>query len=497
MIGLFPFLGWSQEVDPDGYNKFYYPSGEIASEGRFENGKPQGEWISYYPNGELKSKGDKDAGLSVGTWVFYDKKGRKEWRYEYEKDVKFGCAEKFDTLGNVIEELFFVNGILQGEKTWYYSDGSIRKTVKVENGEYVGEAIEYRENGDIITIEVYDNGFLQDKQVINRYDENGNKTGIWREYHPNGVVKAEIKYRDGKQDGVQKYYNKKGKLIEIERMIYGEADTTADQVALLTLHKEFHPNGKVKSIGAMKNGLKDGVFRLYNENGELITGNIYEKDTLVAEGFISADGIYNGDWKLYYKNGQLKAEGAYENGVQTGKWIYYFENGRIEQKGTLKENKYVGYWEWYYPNGQLKRTETYNNRSELNGTVTEFDSLGNEIARGDYYNGNREGDWFYHVNDYKEVGAYTIGFMDGVWKSYYQNGKLHYIGEYSEGEPVGKHTYYFKNGLIMLTGKYTGGVRHGTWKKYNDKGEEIEKIVYKHGEIYKINGFKVFPVEEE
>ena len=46
-------------------------------------------------------------------------------------------------------------------------------------------------------------------------------------------------------------------------------------------------------------------------------------------------------------------------------------------------------------------------------------------------------------------------------------------------------------------GKYSGGLKIGMWKEYSDKGELIETIHYKGGEIFKINGFRVKEVKEE
>ena len=58
---LFAFQSFAQDekIDPNGYNKFYYPNGNLSSEGRFENGKPEGYWKNYYENGNLKSEGNR------------------------------------------------------------------------------------------------------------------------------------------------------------------------------------------------------------------------------------------------------------------------------------------------------------------------------------------------------------------------------------------------------------------------------------------------------
>lgn len=502
IISCLIFLGGSvgvfgQEVNPDGYNIFYYENGRIASEGLFENGLPIGVWKSYYADGTLKSIGKKSKGLSDSLWVFFDSEGRKTKTYEYMADKKNGCAVFYDTLGDITKEMFYINDVAQGERVEYYPDGTIRKQTEIVNGKEVGQAIEYGVNGDIITEEIYDNGFLKERNEYNRYGPNGEKTGVWRTYYPNGSLATEVSYKNGEKSGLAKTFNKKGKLIDLQKM---EGDTVAGHVSelvIIELYKEFYPNGKAKLVGGIDNGMRTGIFREYDEEGKIINGYIYEKDTMIAEGLITGDGTYQGPWTLYYKSGKIKAKGEYVDSKREGKWIFYYSNGKKEQEGQFKENKLKGEWIWYYRNGQVQRQEFYNKNERLEGTVYEYDSLGNEMTKGDYYNGEREGDWFYHVGDFKEVGAYTVGMQNGVWNYYYKNGKVAFTGNFVEGEAKGKHIYYHQNGIPKLVGKYLGGEKNGKWISYNDMGEKIQEIEYKRGEIYKIDGFKVTPIREE
>ncbi|MCG8576249.1 MAG: hypothetical protein MI810_15270 [Flavobacteriales bacterium] len=491
------FSGWTQKIDPDGYNVFYYDNGEIASEGYFKKGKPEGIWKSYHPGKILKSVGNKKNGLSDSLWTFYDEKGRKKWEYDYWNDKKNGCATLYDSVGNVIEERFYEDNILQDEVVAFYSTGELRKKISYEDGKEVGVAHEFSKEGRVITEEVYDNGFLKNKEEYNRYDKDGRKTGIWREYFPDGSIKSEGVYKEGEKNGVFKEYNKKGKLVDIKKMKDDTTSMNPEDIVLIKLYKEYYRDGKVKLIGGYSNGMKSGIFREYSQAGELINGYLYEKDTMVAEGIVRFDGNYEGEWKHYYKSGELKASGIYEDGVKSGKWTYYYKNGKKEQEGKFKENQLYGEWIWYYASGQRRRTEYYNRKEKLEGTVTEWDSLGNEISRGDYYNGLREGSWFYHVGDYKEVGEYTIGLQNGNWRYFYKSGKLAFSGNFNEGEPKGKHIYYHENGIKKQVGKYLGGEKNGVWRTYNQRGEEIETIHYKRGEIFKINGFRVEPFEDE
>jgi antitoxin component YwqK of YwqJK toxin-antitoxin module len=501
IIGVFVFCGsgsvFGQEIDPNGRNVFYFQNGRISSEGYFKNGLPVGIWKSYYSDGTLKSSGNKSKGLSDSLWVFFDSEGRKKHLFDYANDKKNGCAVYYDTSGNVVKEMFYLNDVAQQEILEYYPGGALKKQTTIIDGKAIGLALEFNEQGDVITEEIYDNGFLKDRKEFNRLDENGKKTGIWRSFFSNGNLESEVTYKDGNKSGLSKTYNKKGKLIDLQRM---EGDTIAghsDELVIIELYKEFYDNGKIKLIGGLDNGIKNGTFREYNEGGEIVNGYIYESDTVIAEGVITGNGVYEGEWIHYYKSGAIKAKGNYVNSKKEGKWIYYYANGKKEQEGNFTDNQLKGSWIWYYQNGQVKRKEFYNRKELLEGTVFEYDSLGNEMTRGDYYNGLKEGEWFYHVGDHKEVGEYTLGFETGKWNHYYQNGKLAFTGTYDEGEPKGKHIYYHKNGLKKLVGKYLGGEKHGKWKAYDQKGVLIQEIEYKRGEIFKIDGFKVTPVNEE
>ena len=488
----------AQEIDPNGWNVFHHENGRIASEGNFENGLPVGVWKNYYDDGTLRSTGKKKNGMSDSIWVFYDVEGRKKNKFDYANDMKNGCATFYDTLGNTIKEIFYVDDVAQGEVLEYYADGQIKSSVQYKDGKRVGLLLEYGENGDIITEEIYDNGFLKDKNEYNRRNENGEKIGKWRKFHPNGTIESEIEFENGEKSGISKTYNKKGKLIDLQKM---QGDTVAghvDELVIIEMYRSYDENGKLKLIGGLDNGLKSGIFREYDKEGNIINGYIYEKDTIIGEGIILGNGIYTGEWKTFFKNnGKIKSTGNYNEGLKEGKWTYYYPNGNKEQEGVFKDDLLKGEWKWYYNNGQLKRKEYYNSKQLLEGTVVEYDSLGKEITRGDYYNGRQEGEWFYYVNDFKEVGSYTMGLKDGVWKHYYLNGKLAFIGTYDEGEAKGKHIYYHKNGGKQLVGKYLGGERHGTWKTYNTTAEIVRTVDYKRGEIYKVDGFRVEEYQEE
>ena len=91
--------------------------------------------------------------------------------------------------------------------------------------------------------------------------------------------------------------------------------------------------------------------------------------------------IKNGLHESFYKNGQLKFRGNYNNGKRDDLWEEFHENGNLHQKGNYKDGKRDGLWEVFYSisnnnpfvlhgqlmyrgnyeNGQLKKTRVYKN----------------------------------------------------------------------------------------------------------------------------------------
>ena len=386
--------------------------------------------------------------------------------------------------------------MIQNEQIEYYSSGEIKSLIHFENGKKVNEGFEYSKAGEIITELIYNDGFLQSRKEFNRYNEDSLKIGYWREFYKNGSIKSESNFVNGVKKGISKRYALNGKIESIKNFSIDSLSGSMD-IELIKLYKDYFPNSyKEKLVGGFYNNMKQGMFREYDSLGTVINGFIYRNDTILAEGLILANGTYEGDWRTNYGSGKLKSKGKYIKGAKNGIWIYYFENGKIQQKGKFKNEIPSGEWTWYYKNGALKRIEYYR-KGKLEGSQIEYDINGNEITNGEFYNGLREGPWFYHVGGYKEIGEFTLGFKMNVWKHYYKSGKIAFVGEYDEGQPKGKHIYYYENGVQSLKGKYVAGEKNGTWRKYAENGELLEYLRYKRGKLISINGHKIKAIPNE
>ena len=483
------------QVDPDGYNTFYYPNGNRSSEGNMKNGKPDGYWKTYYENGLLKSEGNRKNLLLDSIWKFYSEDGMLHQEITYLENKKEGPTNTFSPGGKLIRTEWFENNVQSGESIDYFEDGKVKKVTNYRQNKIDGPVIEYANDGRIITLEEFSNGYRRSREEINRLDENGEKQGTWKEFYADNKVKWEGEYTAGHIDGLVKEYERNGGIKRIEKYIEGSVDEEAEETIFVELHREYFPDGSIRLIGGYGNGMKQGIFREFNQEGDIIRSLIYKDDIKMAIGRIDTSGNFQGDWQFFYNTGELKAKGKFVDDKKVEEWKYFYQNGELEQKGSYIDGKEHGPWTWWYLNKQIRRTENYRKGKE-DGVSMEYDTLGNVLTSGEYLDGIREGSWFYNVGDHTEEGNYIDGLKHGIWTFKYNNDKLNFKGEYNNGYAVGKHRYYHPNGKVEWEGKYVMGNKEGEWKKYDEFGVETLTIFYKNGVEYKFNGYKIKPAIE-
>lgn len=73
------------------------------------------------------------------------------------------------------------------------------------------------------------------------------------------------------------------------------------------------------------------------------------------------NGIEDGPWKTYHENGQLQRNGSYINGKRDGYWETYHENGNLAGKGSYIDDKKDGIWEEYFHDGEFWYKGEYKN----------------------------------------------------------------------------------------------------------------------------------------
>lgn len=93
--------------------------------------------------------------------------------------------------------------------------------------------------------------------------------------------------------------------------------------------------------------LKDGTVTRYDKEGSVVSGLVYDKDTLRQRIFYYKNGNkqivvegdekqMNGDFKMWYPNGQLSFRGVYKNNKKDGSFESFDEAGNPERQGVYK-----------------------------------------------------------------------------------------------------------------------------------------------------------------
>jgi len=482
----------SQENDSLEYVTYYYEGGAKRSEGYLRKGRPDGYWKSYYRNGELKAEGDRKNYELSGVWKFYDQAGTKTVEITYEDGEKNGLRRSFNEEGTVVKEENFVNGRLQGFTRLYYPDGSLKMEIPFVDNLEKGAGYEYNSEGRIITLLTYKAGVLTKKQRINRNDEQGQKQGLWMDFFKNRKIKEEGPYVNGLKNGYWKFYQANGNLKRVEKWVMGVLQENAQETAKITVKREIDPRtGKLAFKGSYRNDKPEGVHRKYNNEGEVVESKIYDDGILLFEGIVDNAGKRQGPWKEYYKTGELKAEGRYEDNLKIGNWKYYYRDGNLEQTGDYRRGMPEGIWTWYYPNQQVWREEEYLAGRE-DGPSVEYSDSGAVIAQGEYIDGFKEGKWFFELNDHRAEGTYFEGLRNGEWRHYFLNSdQLRFKGTFENGLATGTHVYYYPNGQVKRRGSYSAGEKDGLWEYFTEGGNRIITIDYEEGKEVRYNGEKI------
>ena len=482
------FIGllFSREVfSQTEYKTFTYPSGQMASEGTLRDGRPDGLWKTYYESGQLKSIGKRTDFLLDSTWVFLSETGDTSLIVNYKKDLKNGPRFTYSETEVMMEP--FVNDVRQGEGKRMDKKGHLLQTVNFVNGLEEGISPVFDTTGLLREIVNYRKGFVMTREALNRYDREGKKHGYWKTFFDDWSVQTECYYRHGLRDGFYKEYDEKGNLKKITKYVNDVEQVLESDMKPLVVKHEYYPNGKVKREASFRDGKKEGVWREFDENGNVINSQTYKKDVLVGQGIVDTDGKCRGLFKEFYPDNSLRAEGLFVDGQRSGEWRFYYQDGKVQEVGNYTDGQPDGPWTWYYDNGQ-KQIEEQFFKGQVNGPYVEYDTKGNTIVTGTYFDGMKNGKWTEQIGDMRTQGEYRNDKQVGEWVSYYDNGKMAFKGTFNAGYPDGEHFYYYQNGKIREIQSYAAGVKHGDWKKYLDTGELYFTITYDQGKEIKYDG---------
>ncbi len=468
----------------------YFPNGKIRFIGNYALGKANGEFKNYHRNGKIESEYTYVNDIQQGKRINYYADGSIQSTYNVKDDNYDGPYEEFFPNGKLSEKGTYKKGVSVGELNYYYTNGTVENTVTLdESGRENGKGTLYDIDGkkyhetEFVSGEIKEIRFYDKKGNMSVLSERKGKKLNYQMNYPDGKVNITGKYDGNKKEGLWKYYDEYGNLSKTEKYVDGQVSDT-----LFT----YYANGKIHKHIEFADGMKNGVYMEYSVFGDLIEEGFYINDDLDREWYeyysdgtteneyYYLDGELHGIQRTFYINGKVEYIQEYDNGLEI-LHIYKDTNGVV--KDRLGE--YHGEVSLKDPsNSYVNYTSTFKN-GDNNGVMTVYGPNGMILTRGSYENGVRTGPWKWYYTNGKlsEEATYVNGEMDGLNTEYHSNGKLKYTNTFSEGTQQGEFKIYHENGKVKLEGTLLDGDRHGKATSYTPDGSVMLIRMYNQGVI--------------
>lgn len=235
------------------------------------------------------------------------------------------------------------------------------------------------------------------------------------------------------------------------------------------------------------------------KNDEKIVGpytSYYDSGIKESEGTFDSDGLQDGVWKFYDEEGYLVADVTLDNGKLSGLRTSYFENGSRKEQYKIKNDEIDGEVKVFTFFNQVKRQTFYVNGEE-NGESKSFYNTGEIYTTYTVKNGMREGKTieYYHEGQIMSEANYSAGILNGDFVSYYRNGVVRSKGQFENDLSVGHWQYRYANNQLKDEGDYKAGYRIGLWKTFSKNGKLSEETNY--GETgKKVGVYKEYDLDE-
>lgn len=207
---------------------------------------------------------------------------------------------------------------------------------------------------------------------------------------------------------------------------------------------EYYDNGKIKAIGTIESGEKIGIWAFYDE---------YE---IQVDSISYKNGVKDGVFTMYNLKGKIRSfKGFYQNGKEHGVWESYHDDGEVHLRQEFDQGTPIGQQIYYFSKNQPKIITEFKN-GKKHGDYIEYHPNGEVSVSGKYHNGREDGEWkeYYENGLIKEVYHFQAGLWHGQYDLFYPNGKIAEKRRYELDNPTGTWEYFDINGLVISTRKY-------------------------------------------
>ena len=204
------------------------------------------------------------------------------------------------------------------------------------------------------------------------------------------------------------------------------------------------------------------------------------------------DGLENGKWLLFYPDGTVLNAQDFVNGKLHGQFVTYDKYGNIEIKGNYVDGERDGEWLFefgaqkaIYEKGVLKssvmveKPKKEKKKSNKSAVVLDRKSEQNQRAS---VKGIKTPDPTRTHLEYMTIAAYNEKF-ETAYQLTTGNKFVHVKGEFVNGYEEGKWSTFYPDGKINCEENFIKGKLHGAWKTFYQNGKLKDEKNYVNGNL--------------
>ncbi len=228
-----------------------------------------------------------------------------------------------------------------------------------------------------------------------------------------------------------------------------------------------------------KNDKRKGI----QENKDLILGF-----TRVGLQLTSQDGMFKTKLQADF-DAEAGFDSELENIESAAEEIYYYgaiDSGNFKIVLDSKKLAKDGAVKVYYGDSTTIKAEGRVVNGKIEGLWRSYYEDGHIQSAVTYKEGLANGIAFFYYDDEKQTTRTELTFEDdkvtGIYREFYENGSRKAMLNFKEGVPDGEAEFYYDSGVIKISGSYKDGVKEGKWKHYTETGEIMSKDKWKNGE---------------
>lgn len=202
---------------------------------------------------------------------------------------------------------------------------------------------------------------------------------------------------------------------------------------------------------------------------------------------VDASGRKQGVWKVYDEEHNLKYTGEFINGKPVGIFTYYYPDSQVKAIVNQLDSGKIAYAKYFHQKGNLMATGKYVNQKKDSTWLYYSEEDGALSSDEHYANTVKEGVWKTYYPDGKvaEEITYRNGLQDGPNIQYFTDGKMKMKVTFVNGQMEGPYTIYHLDGTVEVSGTFLHSNKNGTWTYFNNEGATEKKEEYDNGVLTK------------